>query len=316
MVSLPSLRYALLGALLFLAVAATSVSASDQQLTVQVGSQQRTCVLHLPPAYDGKRLLPLVITFHGSGNTGAGMEAKMDLDQIADKEGFITAYPDGISGKNHGWNAIFGKASGDLGAQMNDVDDVGFTRSLIDLLHNSYHTDPLRVYVCGHSAGAYMAYRAAIDLADRIAAAGVCNGSLGIRLADGKPSLDGIPKPVAPISLIHICGKKDDMVKFEGTRTPRVVTLSVPDCVQHFVKANGCRTPGKEVRGAHGVTRTLYSGGIAGTEVELVTLENGGHSWYLAQSGLSASQEVWDFFSKHPKSANAALGSPANGLKN
>ena len=162
-------RCALVGAILSsAAILAAPGPAGNQWITVQVGEQKRTCVVHLPPSYNGRRPLPLVIAVHGAGGTGSGMAAVTGFNAMADKAGFIAAYPDGIVGKNRGWNALFGKAiAGGQGAQVDDVDDVGFIRSLIDQLHNSYHTDPSRVFVCGHSSGAYMAYRVAIDLADR-----------------------------------------------------------------------------------------------------------------------------------------------------
>ena len=302
-----AVQCAFAGALLALMAGAAPAPTKDQSITVQVGAQKRTCVVHLPPASKGTRALPLVIVIHGSGGTGASMAGTTGFNALADKEGFIAAYPDGIVGKNRGWNALFGKPiPGGQGAQVDDVDDVGFIRALIDQLHAAYHTDPARVFVCGHSAGAYMAYRVAIDLADRVAAAGVVNGLLGIRLIDGKPSIPDIPPPVAPVSVIHICGGKDNLVKFGGVVTPKVMAKSVPDCVQHFVKANGCSAAGKETRDAeHSVVRTLYTGGKAGTEVELVLVENCNHSWPYPQQGLSASQALWDFFAKHPKAAHA-----------
>jgi polyhydroxybutyrate depolymerase len=285
------------------AAAGAAAPAGDQQITVQVGAQQRTCVVHLPRSYDGKRPLPLLIAFHGTGGTGQGFMG--EFRALADQQGFIAACPDGITGRNRGWNALFGKPiPGGQGAQVDDVDDVGFTRSLISQLHKSYHTDPSRVFVCGHSAGAYLSYRVAIDLGDQIAAAGVVNGSLGIRLLDGKPSVPDVRKPVAPVSIIHICGAKDNTVKFAGRQTERVLVRSVPECIAHFVKANGCVMPGKETRDvAHGVTRTLYTGGRSGTEVELVVVENGDHGWPNAKQGLAATQELWEFFSRHPKRA-------------
>jgi len=111
-----------------------------------------------------------------------------------------------------------------------------------------------------------------------------------------------IPEPVAPVSLIHICGKKDRAVKFEGAQTPKNLFKSVPECIQVFVKADGCAPTAKETKDAeHGVIRTRYSGGNAGTEIVLVIVENCGHAWPTDRQGLSASQALWDFFSTHPK---------------
>ncbi|HEX2999617.1 MAG TPA: PHB depolymerase family esterase [Armatimonadota bacterium] len=297
------LRGALVGALISLvAVMLVSLPAhGDQQITVSVGDQSRTCLVHLPPAYDGTRPLPLVIAIHGSGGNGKGMAQTTGFNALADQYNFIAAYPDAVGAKRS-WYSLYGSVPGGQGVLGDDVDDVGFIRTLIDTLHTSFHTDPARVFACGHSSGAYMAYRVAIDLPDQIAAVGVVNGSLGIKLRDGKPSVPDIPRPAAPVSVIHIRGGKDNLVKFEGALTPRVVTKSVPECIQLFVKADGCATPGTETTDeVNGVTRTLYAGGKAGTAVELVIAQNCNHNWPIPQYGLSASQELWDFFSRHPK---------------
>ena len=276
----------------------------DQEITVDVAGQARTCFIHIPPAQGEARLLPMVIAFHGSRGNGKGMAGLTGFNALADKHGFIAAYPDAIV-EPRTWNALFGRIPGGVGVQADDVDDVAFIRSLIALLHKSYHTDPNRVFVCGHSAGAYMAYRLAVELPDQIAAAGVVNGSLGIKSLDGKPVSVSIPQPVAPISLIHICGSQDRAVKFEGAQTPKNLFKSVPDCIQFFVKADGCAPAAKETADAtHGVARTLYPGGKAGTEVELVIVENCGHAWPIEKNGLSASQALWDFFAAHPKKSD------------
>ena len=293
------------GALLSLAAfaATPALPADDTQLTVKVGDQTRACLVHVPPAHGGARLLPLVIVLHGSGGTGENMAKMTGFSAMGDKHGFITAFPDGILAK-HNWNSLFGNIPGGEGILADDVDDVAFIRALIDTLGKSHHIDPNRVFVCGHSAGAYMTYRLAVDLADRIAAAGIVNGSLGIKSADGKPCQADIPKPLAPISIIQISCKKDNVVKFAGGQAPKNLYKSAPDCIQFFVQADGCATPGKETRDAqHGVARTLYSKGKGGTEVELVIVENCNQSWPVPAVGLSATQELWDFFSKHPKAA-------------
>ena len=42
----------------------------DSMQTVQVGGVSRSYVLHVPPAYDGSKPVPLVVDFHGLAGSG------------------------------------------------------------------------------------------------------------------------------------------------------------------------------------------------------------------------------------------------------
>lgn len=283
------------------AVPPPPATAVDRQVSLQVGALTRTCLVHVPAPREGAGPMPLVITLHGARGSGSGAVGMSGFDAMADRYGFVAAYADGIAA-DRSWNGLFGKIPGGQGILADDVDDIAFLRALIGLLHTTCNTDPARVFVCGHSAGAYMAYRTGVELSDLVAAVGIVNGSLGIKSLDGKPCGATIPAPVAPVSVIHIAGLKDGVVKFAGAQTPKNLFKSAPDCIGFFVEANQCNATGKEtVDDATGVTRTLYSGGKAGTEVELVTVANCDHSWPTVAQGLSASQELWSFFSTHPK---------------
>lgn len=58
------------------------------------------------------------------------------------------------------------------------------------------------------------------------------------------------------------------------------------------------------------VTRTTYGGGKDGSEVVLITIEDGGHTWpgqqppvgFIGKSvkDISANDIIWEFFQKHP----------------
>jgi polyhydroxybutyrate depolymerase len=282
----------------------------EEIIKVQIGGQARTCLVHLPPAWDGKRMLPAVVALPGSGDDGSLMAKVSGFSALADKEGFIVAYARKVNGMS-GWKSLYGKpVPGGRAAQAGEVDDVGFIRAVIDQLRDAYHADPQRIYAFGHSSGGYMAYRVAIDLSDRVAAAGIVNGLMGCTVLDGKPTIDEIPSPSSPISLIHVRGAQDSIVKAEGGQNDRVMVKSADDCLQHFIKADKCDPKGRETIDAqYNVVRTLYTGGAAGTEVEMVVWKKGGHNWPGEKEGYSTAAELWDFFRRHPKAA--AKASPA-----
>ncbi|HEY5596077.1 MAG TPA: polyhydroxybutyrate depolymerase, partial [Candidatus Bipolaricaulota bacterium] len=69
--------------------------AGDVAGTLVFDGRARTYLLHLPPAYDGTTLLPLVIFLHGGGGNAAGAVERYGLSEEADQQGFIVVYPNG-----------------------------------------------------------------------------------------------------------------------------------------------------------------------------------------------------------------------------
>lgn len=49
----------------------------------------RSYILHIPPQYDSKTRLPLVLLFHGGGGNAKQALACYGMGEKADKEGFI-----------------------------------------------------------------------------------------------------------------------------------------------------------------------------------------------------------------------------------
>src|SRR5690242_3079081 len=96
----------------------------DSIKTISSGGLKRSFLLHLPPAY-GKYLQPLVIGYHGYSWTMQQMERVTQLNDKADKAGFLLALPQGVDSPPS-WNAGNG-AYGPTG----DADDVQFTHDLL-----------------------------------------------------------------------------------------------------------------------------------------------------------------------------------------
>jgi polyhydroxybutyrate depolymerase len=161
----------LLGILGFRLFAFSSSVTGNKPGSIELDGRTRTYFVHLPPAYNGKTLLPVVIVLHGATESPAGVEKLSGMSVEADQENFIAVYPRGTGRMNPArmptWN------SGNCGgyAQRNHVDDVGFMRALIDKLEQDYAVDPKRIYVTGISSGGMMSYRLACELSDKIAAA-------------------------------------------------------------------------------------------------------------------------------------------------
>lgn len=168
-----------------------TLDSNTTHIDLEFGGTTRSYEIHLPPSYDGTRPLPLVLNFHGFTSSG--------LDQS--------------------WNA--GLCCG-RSATL-DVDDVGFTRAIIDDISSRACVDPSRVYATGMSNGGFFSHRLACEAADVIAAVAPVAGVLGID--------EEACNPARPIPIIHLHGTGD-------MRELR----SVPGrCERHRLYHRGCR---------------------------------------------------------------------------
>ena len=149
------------------------------QLHVPVGGMDRTAWVHQPAAGTGAAP-PLVVCLHGGFGQGAGMALYSGFDRVADRFGFVVAYPDG---HRRSWN----DGRGNTPAGRDGVDDVAFAAALLDQLSTRLAYDPRRVYVTGISNGAMMAQRLGCELPERIAAIAPVAGGYRPAWPNGSP---------------------------------------------------------------------------------------------------------------------------------
>jgi len=289
----------------------------DLKRTLNFASAERTYLVHRPNGYEAEKRYPVVLVFHGGGSNAKDWVSFCGMNEKADEAGFIAVYPNGTGKKieTHeilGWNGGPRRPGGDNPEQLK-VDDVGFTRALLDDLAKVLKVDEHRVFACGMSMGGIMVYRLASELSDHIAAIASIAGPIGTESCD--------PKRAVPI--LHIHGTEDPAVPFGGGKGPIDTSgadyLSVDYSIRAWVKANGCETtpkienlPDREEDGTTAIRKT-YGGGRDGSEVVLIEVTGGGHTWPGREFGpelkvlgksskdFSANDLIWEFFQKHPK---------------
>jgi polyhydroxybutyrate depolymerase len=276
-------------------------AAADEKHSVNVDGLARNYLLHVPADLPAAKPAPLVLVFHGGGGHDWNMPGFTHFDDLADQEGFVVAYPDAL---DRNWNDSRGVAT---------ADDVGFTRALIADVSRAHSIDPHRVYATGISNGGFFSNRLACDAADRIAAIASVAATMPEPLvAECKPS--------RPISVLYIQGTDDPLVPLNGGKIgfvrgrSRGENISLADSAK-FWRDNDRISSAPEVKalpdrfddGTH-VRREVWTGGQDDTEVEVYTIEGGGHTWpggpqYLpkvivgkASQNLNATRTIWEFF--------------------
>jgi polyhydroxybutyrate depolymerase len=293
------------GLILSIGGSAAALPRGDEPVTIPGASRHelvhdgipRTYRLYVPASLP--RLPALVVVLHGGLGVGEGAARQGHWDEAAEEHGFIAVFPDG---RFRSWNA--GECCGP--ARANAVDDVGFVLAMLDAVHDTISFDRDRVYATGLSNGGMMAYRLACEASDRFAAIAPVGSALVIDDCD----------PSARVSVLHIHGLADRNVPFEGgdpTRTfqPNPPTYEpVHDGVDVFARADGCkRRTLSDTKGEVTIERWQRCRGD--TDVQLITIEGGGHSWpggdRLAEfldppsDALDATARIVRFFEAHAR---------------
>ena len=209
------------------------IKPGDHARTLTVDGLQRRYVVHVPPQYDSETPAPVVLVFHGGGGNPESMIRFSGMNRKADPVGFLAVYPAGTGQLKRMLTFNGGNCCGY--AKRNGVDDVEFTRKLLEDLADWAPIDSKRVCATGMSNGGIMAYYLASQLPDQIAAIAPVGGPTGTETCD----------PKRPVSVIHFHGMDDEFAAFEGGKGKKRAGTdfySVEHSIQAWVKANGCNT--------------------------------------------------------------------------
>ncbi|XGV99983.1 MAG: PHB depolymerase family esterase [Leptolyngbya sp. BL-A-14] len=268
------------------ASAAQPVKLGDTTGALSHEGQQRTYHLYTPKSYRADRPVPLVLAFHGYGSQGKDLANGSGFNEIAEQNGFIVVYPDGIDRR---WNPLHKFLTG--------VDDVGFVPALIDHIKRTRSIDARRVYAVGVSNGGFLVQGLACEPSSQIAAFATVVATLPSQLQNSC-------KPPTPVPMLMINGTDDRKVPWQGGNLGYGSILSVPGTIDFWQRHNNCAASAqvKQLTGDR-VEIARYPNCKGGAEVELVTLKGVGHVWPRGGSGTSSlingSKEIWTFFQRH-----------------
>ncbi len=307
----------MIAALLLFALIGAMTRASSQRAaahTVVVGGLTRTYYLHVPSNLPKDKALPLVLMFHGGGGTPKFAERESKFSELADREGFLVAYPEGI-GKS--WND--GRNEKAIVAQRDRIDDLGFIVALLDDVARNHKVDAKRVFSTGISNGAIFSHYLGANLSSRIAAIAPVVGGLARSLSEQF-------KPEKPVAVLILQGADDPLVPYNGGDiglpggVKRAGIVATDEAVRKWAEHNGCQRkavtevlPDKNPNDGCRVRKFTYSKGKAGTDVVLYRIEGAGHTWpdglqYMSETvigkvcrDINGAEVIWEFFKRHPK---------------
>lgn len=181
---------------------------------MRVNARTRSYRLVVPDKIDGQAAVPLLLAYHGLGDSKETMPVYSRLDQLAEQRRFILVYPNASKQRWH----IAPEAA---------REDVAFFDELYDYLTARYNIDRNRVYLTGMSNGAFFINLLASERSDRIAAIGVHSGGIG--LVSLKPLQ---VRHKYAVMIVH--GDKDQIVKLETARNTRDVYIREKHPVEYL----------------------------------------------------------------------------------
>ena len=284
--------------------------AQNSSRIIVVDGLQREYIIHLPPAFETMKKLPLIVALHGGGSTATAAQRFYNLQELADKNNIIIVYPNAV---NKAWS-IPG-----MNSRVKDADtsvkDVHFISVLLDTMIAGDKVDAAKVFVTGMSRGAMFSYWLADALNARITAiAAVCGG-----ISQTQARQYHFAKPI-PVLMIN--GTADPLVKYEGgygslnkrnEGNEDADLLPTEELLKKIVSLNQCKSSPQtlslpDVYAKDGCTETEMIYDCNPVKVDFIKIENGGHTWaggtqYLPKfligtlcKDFSASQKVVEFF--------------------
>lgn len=318
---------------LAVAFAVSSAAATQAQLhdlSLTHDNVERNYSLYVPENRNGLSALPLVVNMHGLGSNRDEQTFLAEMNAVAQREGFMVAYPDAI---NNNW--------------QNGEDNVGFIGAMLDEIGSANNLDTSRVFATGLSQGGMMSYRLAAEMTNRIAAIAPVGGFFPSEVPDNS-ELNGPLFPVVPetsVPLMHIHGTADLVVPYNGGESlapnlPGVIFPNMQDVLDSYSTVNECvgdpvSTDLANLNADDSSTITSISNTNCATyygadgqqrtaEVLHYRVNDGGHTWPgnagpwppelgTVNRDIDSSQEMWNFFKQHQLRASYSKPSPVRG---
>ncbi|CAN5911347.1 PHB depolymerase family esterase [soil metagenome] len=226
----------------------------------------RTYGLHVPPTFQPSVPLPVIVSFHGDGGSGAGMRSAGF--EGAKESGAILVYPDG---KNREW---------DLETLPAENEDYVFFDELVADVARKTCIDPKRIFLFGFSRGGFFANQLACHRGNLVRA--VASNAGGGPYSNSRSDFDGrgifsactTPAPAALI--IH------------GDADSTVPPIAGEKCVRHWRVQNACSTESAPRDPAPCLS---FRGCAEGHPVVACTVPGMGHEIWSRAAATS-----WSFF--------------------
>jgi polyhydroxybutyrate depolymerase len=295
-----------------------------ERITLELGGPRREYLLARPQNRGQMPPARLVVLLHGTGATAAWADAETGGSRVAEREGFALALPQALP--PHPDQPPKFLMNPPQWQDETGTEDLTFLAAVMDDAARRSGADANRVFVCGFSNGAAMAFRVAAELAERVAAVAPVAGHC----------LAADPRPARPVPTLYVVGSADPLIPLRGgeVRSPwqhrYVRRPPVVETLERWARAIGCEPiPTKDPsptppRLGEGLSPPSLvgkgDGGLGSLQVDTypgpvlfrsVVIDGLGHHWPGGKGQfnhriagqpsdtVNGTELVWDFFRQH-----------------
>lgn len=283
----------------------TLSTVTAQTKSLKIKDTKRKYMVYLPKGYDVKKEYPVVYNFHGGGMTAVEQMFYSGMNKAADQFNFIVVYPSGINGD---WNVGFEMS------YVKGTDDIGFVKALHDTLARQHKINPKAVFATGLSRGGFFCHRLATEMPDTFAAIASVGGSL-------PDSVKHYNRSDQQIAVMQVMGTDDKIVDYKGKEGAYSSALAT---FNYWIAHNNLPLNLKKEQlidkdKKDGTSVIISRVAHSGTEVALVTIQNGGHTWPGSDpfniglpigkttTDINMNEVMWHFFDRNKKALSDKL---------
>lgn len=257
---------------------------TQKDLTVRTIGGERPALLALPYEHDPQMPLPLALSLHGLTSHYMAQDSYFGLSSLVNTHNFALLLPNGMKDDNGDryWNAT----DFCCGSANSKPDDVAYLTGLVAETTETVNIGP--IFLVGMSNGASMSYRLACENLPGLTAIVAVAGSF---YSDPNRCA-----PAHPVSVLHIHGTDDNVIKIEGGSDPNIGPGTYPpirETVQRWADRAGCNLSGAET-----LPRLDIDRNVSGTETNVTRFRSGCRDNLVVEYWeLESSPHVPDFSS-------------------
>ncbi|KAI7773391.1 hypothetical protein LA080_011079 [Diaporthe eres] len=233
----------------------------------------RSYLLSIPFNYSSDTPTPLILSFHGGGQSPS---IQLDVDQLTNpnvNNQYIVIYPEAVDTQ---WQVSPDSAS----------DDLRFVSNILDETESTLCIDTSRTYATGKSQGGGMVGMLACDqnLSTRIAGFAPVSGAFYV-MPEGDCEPDSVDLPCSAgrsdIPILEFHGGSDTVIPYYGDAGKREACLpTIPHWVQTWAKRNDLGTSNKSTSITKAATWHRFgTGSSLGLVSHVYDGHNVGHVW-------------------------------------